>query len=80
MNSSSVEVERDAETAPVAAVRRSPHETSGKKYGWLSLLRSFCIFDPLIWAYTLGLGLLAIPGGMFDRSGKRLHWFSYIWS
>jgi len=70
----------DPPVIALAPARRSPHEIPGKKYGWLSLLRSFCIFDPLIWAYTLGLGLLAIPGGMFDRSGRRLHWFSYAWS
>ena len=80
VNSSSVEVERDAETAPVAAVRRSPHETSGKKYGWLSRLRSYFILDPLIWVYTLVMGILALPGGLFDRSGRRLHWFSRAWS
>jgi 1-acyl-sn-glycerol-3-phosphate acyltransferase len=80
VNSSSVEVERDAETAPVAAVRRSPHETSRKKYGWLSRLRSYFILDPLIWVYTLVMGILALPGGLFDRSGRRLHWFSRAWS
>src|SRR6202011_2109286 len=36
--------------------------------------------DPLIWLYTLVMGLLALPGGMFDRTGRRLHWFSYAWS
>ncbi len=50
------------------------------KYGWLSRLRSYFILDPLIWVYTLVMGLAAIPGGSFDRSGRRLHWFSYAWS
>src|SRR5277367_5495159 len=50
------------------------------KHGWLSRLRSYFIFDPLIWAETLVLGIVALPGGMFDRSGRRLHWFSYAWS
>ena len=35
---------------------------------------------PLIWLYTLVLGILALPGGLFDRSGRRLHWFSRAWS
>jgi 1-acyl-sn-glycerol-3-phosphate acyltransferase len=74
-----VEVERAAESAPVAA-RRSPHVIPGKTYGWLSRLRSYFIFDPLIWLYTLALGVLALPGGLFDRSGRRLHWFSRTWS
>ncbi len=64
----------------IARPRQSPPAIPGRKYGWLSLLRSFLIIDPLIWLYTLGLGLLAVPGGLFDRSGRRLHWFSYAWS
>ena len=46
----------------------------------LSRLRSYFILDPLIWLYTLVLGLLALPGGLFDRNGRRLHWFSRSWS
>jgi 1-acyl-sn-glycerol-3-phosphate acyltransferase len=79
-SSSPVEVERGAEAAPVIAARRSPHETPGKKYGWLSRLRSYLMLDPLIWLYTLILGVLALPGGLFDRTGRRLHWFSRAWS
>jgi 1-acyl-sn-glycerol-3-phosphate acyltransferase len=79
-NSSSVEVERGAESAPVVPVRRSPHEIPEKKYGWLSRLRSYFILDPLVWVYTLAMGVLALPGGLFDRDGKRLHWFSRTWS
>jgi 1-acyl-sn-glycerol-3-phosphate acyltransferase len=77
---SSVDVESGAETAPKVAPRQSPHAIPGEKFGWLSRLRSYLILDPLIWLYTLVLGLLALPGGMFDRSGRRLHWFSRAWS
>ena len=77
---SSVEVERPSEAAQVRAPRLSPHAIPGKEYGWLSHLRSYVILDPLIWLYTLVLGLLALPGGMFDPSGRRLHWFSRAWS
>jgi len=77
---SSVEVETGAEAAPALASRRSPHANPGESYGWLSRLRSYLILDPLIWFYTLILGLLALPGGLFDRSGRRLHWFSRAWS
>lgn len=77
---SSVEVEGSAEAAPVAAPRLSPHALLGKKYGWLSRLRSYLILDPLIWLYTFVLGILALPGGLFDRNGRRLHWFSRTWS
>jgi 1-acyl-sn-glycerol-3-phosphate acyltransferase len=79
-SSSSVEVESGAETAPVVTARLSPHEIPGKKYGWLSRLRSYFILDPLVWLYTLVMGILALPGGLFDRSGRRLHWFSRTWS
>jgi len=75
-----VDVDRGAETAPVAALRRSPHDIPGLKHGWLSRLRSYFILDPLIWLYTFVLGLLALPGGVFDPSGRRLHWFSRAWS
>jgi 1-acyl-sn-glycerol-3-phosphate acyltransferase len=66
--------------APVAPSRPSPHAIPGVHHGWLSRLRSYFIFDPLIWFYTLVMGLLALPGGLFDRSGRRLHWFSTAWS
>ncbi len=76
-----VEQESDAaEATPVAVQRRSPHELPGVKYGWASRLRSYFILDPLIWGYTLVLGLVALPGGLFDKTGRRLHWFSRAWS
>ncbi len=76
---SSVEVQ-SRETELAAAQKQSPHAIPGAKYGWLSSLRSYLIFDPLIWFYTLVMGVLALPGGSFDRSGRRLHWFSRTWS
>ncbi len=75
-----MEVESGAQPAPSVAARKSPHAIPGKNYGWLSRLRSYFILDPLIWLYTLVLGLLALPGGLFDRGGRRLHWFSRTWS
>jgi 1-acyl-sn-glycerol-3-phosphate acyltransferase len=65
---------------PAASPRHSPHAIPGLEHGWPSRLRSYFIFDPLIWLYTLAMGLLALPGGLFDRSGRRLHWFSTTWS
>ena len=76
MNSSVEQVE----AAPIDSSRQSPHAIPGVEYGWLSRLRSYFIFDPLIWLYTLVMGILALPGGLFDRSGRRLHWFSRTWS
>lgn len=69
-----------AEPSSITSSRPTPHPIPGKQYGWLSRLRSYLILDPLIWFYTLFLGILAIPGGVFDRTGRRLHWFSYAWS
>lgn len=84
VNSSVEQVENGAPDAALVPASASPrrvlHKTSEKKYGALSRLRSYLIFDPLIWFYTLGLGVLALPGGLFDRNGRRLHWFSYVWS
>jgi len=64
----------------VAAPRRSPHVSPGLKHGWLSRLRSYFILDPLIWLYTLLMGLLAVIVGLFARSGGLMHWFSRAWS
>jgi 1-acyl-sn-glycerol-3-phosphate acyltransferase len=60
--------------------RTSPHALPGRKYGWASRLRSYFFLDPLIWFYTVVMGLAALPAGVFDRAGRRLHWFSYAWS
>lgn len=65
---------------PVTSPRRSPHAIPGLEHGWLSRLRSYVILDPLIWLYTVVMGLLALPGGLFDPTGRRLHWFSTTWS
>jgi len=77
---SPVDIERDEEVLRPPALRSSPHAIPGAHYGWLSRLRSYLIFDPLIWFYTLALGVAALPGGLFDKSGRRLHWFSRTWS
>jgi 1-acyl-sn-glycerol-3-phosphate acyltransferase len=79
-SSSSVEVEAGTQGAPVVGPRRRHPPIPGENNGGLSRLRSYLILDPLIWFYTLVLGILALPGGLFDRSGRRLHWFSRAWS
>jgi 1-acyl-sn-glycerol-3-phosphate acyltransferase len=76
----SEQIESGERNVTVIPSRRSPHAIPGKEYGWLSRLRSYLFFDPLIWLYTVILGLLALPGGILDRDGKRLHWFSRTWS
>ena len=51
-----------------------------KKYGRLSRLRSYFFFDPLIWLYTVLLGIASIPFGFFDKDGSVLHAFARTWS
>lgn len=65
---------------PSVSLRSRPDAIPGLKHGWLSRLRSYFILDPLIWFYTLAMGLLALPGGVSDTDGRRLHWFSRTWS
>ena len=50
------------------------------QYGWLSRLRSYFFFDPLIWFYTVAFGVASIPFGFFDKDGSILHWFAHVWS
>ncbi len=76
----SAESMEGGETLPEASERTTPHAIPGAHYGWLSRVRSYLFIDPLIWLITLVLGILALPGGMFDRTGRRLHWFSFAWS
>ena len=65
----------DPESWPEA---RATHPA--KHHGWLSRLRSYFIFDPLIWAYTLILGTLSLICSFFDRDGRIQHKFARLWS
>jgi len=55
-------------------------KTPPRHYGWLSRLRSYCIFDPLIWAYTVLLGTVSIPFSLFGDKDRILHGFARFWS
>jgi 1-acyl-sn-glycerol-3-phosphate acyltransferase len=59
----------------VVASSRAPH-----RHGWLSLLRSYFILDPLIWAYTLVLGTISLVCSLFDRGGRIQHDLARTWS
>lgn len=61
-------------------MRPSPHAISSYKHGRWSRLRSYFIFDPLIWLYTLVLGPASLVGGLFDPTGRVMHWFAWAWS
>ena len=46
----------------------------------LSRLRSYFIFDPLIWLYTIVLGTLSLLSSFFDSGGVLQHHFARFWS
>jgi 1-acyl-sn-glycerol-3-phosphate acyltransferase len=73
-------VENEAETPQISRPQSRQQSSMPAGSNLLDHLRSYFILDPLIWVYTLVLGLLAIPLGAFDLSGRRLHWFSRTWS
>jgi 1-acyl-sn-glycerol-3-phosphate acyltransferase len=54
--------------------------TRPRHYGLLSRLRSYLFFDPLIWFYTVSLGIASIPFGFFDKDGSILHAFARAWA
>lgn len=70
----------DADRVPPDPLRPSPHTIPGRKHGWLSLLRSYLILDPLIWLYTVVLGTGSLVAGLFDSSVPAMHWFARAWS
>lgn len=53
---------------------------SAKSYGWGSRLRSYLIFDPVIWLITIVLGIIAIPVSLFGEKTRILHNFARFWS
>ena len=47
---------------------------------FLSSLRSYFFYDPLIWLYTIILGTLSLFSSLFDRTGAVQHGFARLWS
>ncbi len=68
--------ERTARTRPEDATSAAPR----RKYGLLSALRSYVIFDLLIWLYTVVLGIVSIPVSLFGEKSRILHGFARFWS
>ncbi len=74
-------MEGAAEAVDAAVPAKSANAVaSPRHHGWLSLLRSFLIFDPLIWMYTVVLGIISIPVSLFGDKGRILHGFARFWS
>src|SRR5437870_2381592 len=55
-------------------------KTSSKFTDALSWARSIFIFDPLIYIYTVVLGILSLLCSFFDRDGGLQHGFARLWS
>jgi 1-acyl-sn-glycerol-3-phosphate acyltransferase len=70
-------VTEPTETLQQPVITTSPRQ---KNYGWMSRLRSYLIFDPLIWLYTVVLGIISIPCSIFGNTEGILHSFGRFWS
>jgi 1-acyl-sn-glycerol-3-phosphate acyltransferase len=76
----SAELEADAANAGLRPVGREGSPVPARHYGIPSHLRSYFIFDPLIWLYTVVLGIVAIPVSLFGEKERILHAFARFWS
>lgn len=50
-----------------------------RKYGWASRLRSYLVFDPLIWTYTVFFGFTSVPASWLGDRERILHRFARVW-
>ncbi|HXZ32089.1 MAG TPA: lysophospholipid acyltransferase family protein [Terriglobales bacterium] len=69
-------------SSPSRAEWKSKHQIgrAPRNYGWVSRLRSYLIFDPLIWAYTVFFGIISIPLLLLAEEERILHRFARSWS
>ena len=71
----------EAETLQTPETAHNNQTSSANRdYGLLSRLRSYFVYDPLIWLYTVVFGITSIPFGFFDNRGTILHGFARNWS
>jgi 1-acyl-sn-glycerol-3-phosphate acyltransferase len=66
--------------AQTVQVQVEPAKNASGARFWLSRLRSYFIWDPLIWLYTIVLGALSLISSLFDGSGRIQHSFARLWS
>jgi 1-acyl-sn-glycerol-3-phosphate acyltransferase len=79
--SSSTELESDPAVQPATEkIPQIEKQAQVREYGWLSRLRSYLIFDPLIWLYTVIFGPAAIVASFFGPRARILHAFARGWS
>ena len=77
MPEANITVRPEAVSGKPAAARALPVRRAG---GFFSRLRSYFIYNPLIWSYTLILGVISLTCSLFDRSGRVQHNFAKLWS
>jgi 1-acyl-sn-glycerol-3-phosphate acyltransferase len=75
----------ELDNKPVVETLGSQRKTAASPYplgrnGWSSRLRSYFIFAPLIWLYTLVLGIVSIPVSLLGDKTRILHRFARFWS
>jgi 1-acyl-sn-glycerol-3-phosphate acyltransferase len=73
------QISSETEAAKMAQAERG-HVPANQSYGLLSQLRSYFVYDPLVWLYTVVFGITSIPFGFFDKDGSILHGFARNWS
>jgi 1-acyl-sn-glycerol-3-phosphate acyltransferase len=70
----------DHRVSPIPSRGRVSANGETQRYGWLSRLRSYFFFNPLIWVYTLVLGTVSLGCSVFDRNGRMQHKLARLWS
>jgi 1-acyl-sn-glycerol-3-phosphate acyltransferase len=77
----------EVESGEVPVISQSPGDqpaaplpAPARRHGILSHLRSYFILDPLIWLYTVLLGLVSIPVSLVGDRERILHSFARAWS
>jgi 1-acyl-sn-glycerol-3-phosphate acyltransferase len=61
-------------------IRVESQQTTGGVRHFLSRLRSYFIWDPLIWLYTIVLGSISLLCSLFDHDGETQHSVARLWS
>jgi 1-acyl-sn-glycerol-3-phosphate acyltransferase len=86
MHEANRSLHEEIQKTPTAQIRTETNKSApdakpaAKNYGLLSALRSYFIFDPLIWLYTVILGVISIPASLFGDKARILHAFARFWS
>jgi 1-acyl-sn-glycerol-3-phosphate acyltransferase len=73
-------IDESIEKATAARQKFVRQLSPARRYGWLSRLRSYLILDPLIWLYTVVLGICSIPATLLGDKARILHRFARFWS